>query len=299
VLNTAAAGAPVAFNTANANYFKGSGPATTTRPTTYPPNMGILPYTRNDIPCFTDVDNDGYIDLLMGTNELREPGMSLRYFRNRGRGPLDSAFVLVDNDYGHIRNAAGARPDNLSATVADFDGDGAPDLITAESSGQLRLYSNYRAQNTSLFVERTDLLYNSISAAYEPTRLGLDVYAHYGLANVDLNGDGAPELFVGTEAGGVLSFGPRNRGTVTAAQNAAAKALALSIYPNPATATATVETAAATRVTLLDLTGRVVQAADVAQRRHALNLSGLAAGVYLVRAEGPDGAAATQRLLVR
>lgn len=299
VLNTAAAGQPVAFNTTNAINFKPQGPATTTRPTTYPANMGILPYTRNDVPCFTDVDNDGYVDLLIGTNELREPGMSLRYFRNRGRGPLDSAFVLVDNDYGHIRTAAGLRPDNLSATVADFDGDALPDLLTAEASGQLRLYSNYRAQSSSLFVERTDLLYNSLSGAYEATRLGLNIYAHYGLANIDLNGDGAPELFIGTEAGGVLSYGTRNRGTATATQTAASKALALSIYPNPATATATVETAAPTRITLLDLTGRVVQAAGTAQRRHALNLNGLAAGVYLVRAEGIDGVAATQRLLVR
>jgi hypothetical protein len=256
----------------------------------------VLPYSKGDMPCFTDVDNDGFVDLLIGTNEVREPGMALRYFRNRGQGSLDNAFVLVDNDFGRIRDATGARPFNLSPTVADFDGDGQPDLLTADATGLLRFFSNYRAQ-AGLFSERTDVLYNPLTSQYEPTRLGQEIYAHYGLAATDLNGDGAPELFVGTEAGGILSYGTRNR-TITATQPAA-RALSLSIYPNPATASATVETATATRVTVLDLTGRVVQTVGAAQRRHTLSLVGLAAGVYLVRAEGADGAAAVQRLLVR
>jgi hypothetical protein len=298
ILNTAAAGQPAAFNPANAVNFKPQGPATTTPTTTYPANAGVIPYTREDMPCFTDVDNDGYVDLLIGTNEVREPGMSLRYFRNQGRGPLDSAFVLVDNDFGRIREATGRRPYNLSPTVADFDGDGLPDLVTADATGLLRLFSNYRAQG-SIFSERTDLLYNSLSGQYDTTRLGLDIYAHYGLAAPDLNGDGAPELFIGTQAGGVLSYGTRNRGVVTATPTGAARALVLSIYPNPATATATVETAKPTRLTVLDLTGRVVQTVSVAQRRHSLNLVGLAAGVYLVRAIGADGSTAVQRLSVQ
>jgi hypothetical protein len=124
------------------------------------------------------------------------------------------------------------------------------------------------------------------------------VYSHLGLAAADLNGDGGPELLVGTQAGGVLSYGTRNR-TATSTRTEAARALALSVYPNPATTSATVETAQPTRISLLDLTGRVVQTASPAQRRHTVNLAGLAPGVYLVRAVGNDGAAAVQRLLVR
>ncbi|MDB5234686.1 MAG: hypothetical protein JWR44_1679 [Hymenobacter sp.] len=297
ILNTAAAGAPAAFAPGNAVNFKAQGP-TASGPVTNPtPTQGVLPYTKGDIPCFTDVDNDGYVDLLMGTNEVREPGKSLRYFRNRGRGPLDSAFVLVNNDFGRIREASGARPYNLSATVADFDGDGLPDLLTADATGLLRFFSNYRAQG-AIFAERTDLVYNPVTGLNEPTRLGKDIYSHYGLAAPDLNGDGAPEILVGIQAGGLLSLGTRNR-VVSATHTEAARALALSIYPNPATASAIVETAAPTRVSLLDLTGRVVQTNATAQRRHSLNLSGLAAGVYLVRAEGADGTAAVQRLLVQ
>ena len=286
VLNTAPAGRPVAFDATNMAYFKAQGATGT----------GILPYTSGDMPCFTDVDNDGYVDLLIGTNEIREPGKSLRYFRNRARGPLDSAFVLVNNDFGQLRDATGYSPLNLSPTVADFDGDGRPDLLTVDASGLLRLFSDYRNQG-SQFSERTDVLYNPATGQYEETRLGLDYYSHCALAAADVNGDGAPELFVGTQAGGVLSYGTRNR-TVTATKAEAARALALSIYPNPATARATVETAAPTRISVVDLAGRVVRAADAAQRRHELELAGLAAGVYLVRAVGADGAVAVQRLAV-
>src|SRR6476661_3097534 len=221
LLNTAPAGQPAAFDLASINSFKGQGPTGT----------GILPYARGDKPCFTDVDNDGYVDLLVGTDVTREPGMSLRYFRNRGRGPIDSMFVLVDNDFGGIR-ANGGRPRNLSAAAADVDG------------------------------------------------------------------DGAPELFLAMQSGGVMSYGTRNR-FASSTRSEAARALALSVYPNPATAAAIIETATPSRIHLLDLTGRELRASGTAARRHTLDLTGLAAGIYLVRAEGSDGTVAVQRLMVR
>ena len=146
------------------------------------------------------------------------------------------------------------------------------------------------------------MVYNPANGQFELARLGKGTYAHYGLAAADLNGDGAPELLVGTQAGGIISYGTRNR-VLTATRAEVARALALSIYPNPATATATatatVETATPTRLTILDLTGRVVQTGAASLRRHALSLTGLAAGVYLVRVVGADGAIAVQRLAVQ
>ncbi|MFC7666261.1 T9SS type A sorting domain-containing protein [Hymenobacter humi] len=286
ILNTAPAGQAAAFSIANAGSFKPQGAAAS----------GVLPATRADMPCFTDVDNDGYVDLLLGTNDTREPGMSLRYFRNRGTGPLENAFVLANDDFGRIRTASGARPDNLSVVVADMNGDGQPDLLTADASGLLRLFSNYRAQ-TGLFRSAP----NCCTTPHRPVRAhppGFERPRALRPGHRRPERGRRPRAFAGTQAGGILSYGPRNR-TATAAQPQAARALALSVYPNPAIATATVETAQPTRFTLFDLTGRVVQTAGTAQRRHAVNLAGLAPGVYLVQATGADGAAAVQRLLVR
>jgi hypothetical protein len=293
ILNTAAANQPVAFNAANITFFRGQGAE----------GSGILPYAKGDYPCFTDVDNDGYVDLLIGTNETREPGMALRYFRNRGQGLLEDALMLANNDYGQIRGLSfNSRPMNLSPVVADFDFDGQQDLVVVDDSGVLRFYSNFRNQGAA-FLERTDVLYNSLSGQYGLSRLGqgsfqLSSHLFLGLAGADVNGDGAPELFVGTQAGGVISYTTRNR-VGTASRAEAARALGLSVYPNPATTMATIETATPTRLTLLDLTGRELRHDSALLRQHYLSLNGLAAGIYLVRAEGSNGAVAVQRLQVQ
>ena len=83
----------------------------------------------------------------------------------------------------------------------------------------------------------------------------------------------------------------RTRSTATAA-------LALSVYPNPAAASVTIETAQPTSLRLYDRTGRLVREEATAQRSRTLSLSGLATGLYLVRATAPNGTVAISKLLV-
>ncbi|SMB95353.1 hypothetical protein SAMN00120144_1918 [Hymenobacter roseosalivarius DSM 11622] len=54
------------------------------------------------------------------------------------------------------------------------------------------------------------------------------------------------------------------------------------------------------RLTIFDLTGRRIRTIAAPARRHTLDLTDLAAGVYLVRAESVNGGmTAVKRLLVR
>ncbi|UYZ57879.1 T9SS type A sorting domain-containing protein [Hymenobacter latericus] len=274
-LNTAAANQPAAFSTAQLTYLR---------------NLGN---TAGDTPCFTDVDGDGHLDLLLGTNSINTAG-SLLYYRRNPAQPLENGFSLVSDDYGRIRMGNGDRPFTLAPTVTDADGDGTPDLLTLDHSGVLRMYANYRAQSGT-FVERTDLVLNNRTGQYEATRLGANSRARNHVVAADLSNDGAPEVVVGLETGGLLLYGTRNR--VTSTRNQAA-ALALQLYPNPAATEVLVETAAPTRVVIRDLRGRLVLQATPLARRHQLNVQALAAGTYLLEATDAQGRRGGQLLVV-
>jgi hypothetical protein len=245
------------------------------------------------------------VDLLLGTNVNTAPSGSprygIQYYRHKGGASLAQAFELVSASFGQIQSAAGS----LHPTVADLDGDGRPDLLTADANGELRLFADFRTQLLSTatpFVGRTDLVYNSLFNEYRSTRLGVqrgsEAKNRVAPVAADLNGDGAPELLVGLESGGIIAFAARGR--VLSANLAAEIALGLQLYPNPATTSAIIEAAQPVRLTVLDLTGRSIRTIAEPARRHTLDLSGLAEGVYLVRAESISGEASiVRRLLVR
>ncbi|WP_375433798.1 T9SS type A sorting domain-containing protein [uncultured Hymenobacter sp.] len=257
-----------------------------------------VPNSQYDAAAFFDVDNDGYVDLLYGTNSNRTdlPGQSLRYYRNNGSSTLETAFDVANSDYGQIRSAGNIRPVSLYPLVADFDTDGTPDLLTVDASGAVRLFSNLRAQS-SVFLDRTNLFYNTARGTYENAQLGVREQNHFTLAANDVNGDGGLELFIGMESGGVLAAAPRNQ--VLSTRSTTAQRLPLTLYPNPAATTTTVEAARPVRLTLLDLTGRTVRTSAALARRHDLDLRGLAAGLYMVRCETTDGQLGVQRLVVK
>jgi hypothetical protein len=288
ILNTALPTQAASFSPAGASYLKPQGAA----------GSGVLPARQGDTPCFFDVDGDGYVDLLLGTNDVAETGGSLRYFRNQGpaaAGNIDNLFVLANADYGRLLDQ-GSRPPYLAPVVADFNGDGRPDLLTLTGRGTVSFYNDLRSQG-STFLGTNELFYNSFTTQYEPARLGHGFVLRFAAAAADLNQDGSPELYIGTETGGVISYLARNR-TVLAARPSAASTLALSLYPNPATQIATAETAQPTCLRVFDLAGRLVQYTSPLLRTHRLDLSGLAPGLYVVQATAADGTTTSQRLAV-
>jgi hypothetical protein len=288
ILNAAPAGQPASFTPAQGDYFRVGGT----------PIGGYA----GDTPCFFDVDGDGFVDLLLGTNDVTALASRLYYYRNQGAGAApNSLFALANSDYGTLRSGSATNPlVNLSPVVADFDGDGTPDLLVTDGNAAVRLYSNFRAQGAQ-FTERTDLFYNRLTSTYAAARLGKGTLLHLRPTAADLNQDGTPELYIGTEAGGIVSYLPGSRTVLASRPPAAAgPALALRVYPNPAGSAeaVTIETAQPTSLRLLDLTGRLVRQEATAQRTRTLSLQGLAPGLYVAQVATGAGAVATQKVLV-
>jgi hypothetical protein len=161
----------------------------------------------------------------------------------------------------------------------------------------MRLFSNFRAQ-TGAFPVRTDLFFNPLLGQFQTSRFGIAVspQPRFAPAVADVNQDGSPELYLGLEAGGVLSFGTRSRVLSTPS---AATTLPLQVFPNPATTTVSVEAPRPVRLTLLDIMGRTMRQQSVPARTHTLSLSGLAPGIYLIRCETAKGEQAVKRLVVK
>ncbi len=93
-------------------------------------NEMLSPSTTIRHASFLDFDNDGYLDLLIGT--AKEEAASLVLFYNAGDGKfMDASSLLPETDF----TAAASLP-------LDFDSDGDLDLLLSTSGNQLRLLRN-------------------------------------------------------------------------------------------------------------------------------------------------------------
>ncbi|WP_303310045.1 T9SS type A sorting domain-containing protein [Hymenobacter sp. BT730] len=279
ILNTAAAGNPLAFNTQNMQ------------------TAGGLTSLPGLAPALVDVDADGYVDVLVGTNAAGSSGGSLRYYRQQPGTTGTLQFTLQNEDFGQIRTAASTRPINLAPVVVDADGDTQPDLLTVDNTGVVQFFSNFRSLSGA-FSPKTDLFYQPLSKQYAASRFGTASQLRLALAAADVNGDAVPELLVGQESGGVQSFRIRQRPSTGTATRPAREPQWLQVFPNPSAGAVHIQVPGPGQVTVLDVTGRTVRAVR-STGGQPLQVTGLAAGVYVVRVTLPDGRVGVRRLVVR
>jgi len=159
-------------------------------------------------PCFTDLDNDGLLDLIMGEYF----GRLLHYEQYA----IDSAgFTLVSGEFCGIDVGFYAAP-----FFTDFENDGLLDLIIGESGNNLNHYKQ-DAPNSTNFVLITEE-FGGISPGYTTA----PVFA-------DINGDGLDDLLVGVEHGGIHYFQRDEELSSIKDKRNSADFMFSSIYPNP------------------------------------------------------------------
>lgn len=158
-------------------------------------NAEIVKLTRgrNSTPTLGDVDGDGDLDLFVG-----ESSGEVNFWRNVGSS-TEPSFELVADKFLEID--AGRRS---SPHLADVDGDGDLDLLIGSEAEGLWLYRNVGTATDPVFEH---------DPSFDPP-----VHPFVTPSWVDLDGDGAAELYVGGIGGGLERFvhsGSRGDGSVS------------------------------------------------------------------------------------
>ncbi|HXG12830.1 MAG TPA: CRTAC1 family protein [Gemmataceae bacterium] len=158
--------------------------------------------TRATGVIFADLDNDGDLDLYVGSmpaGKDRKPAaregpvaVGCTLFRNDG----DGKFTNISAGNGACPPAFGGR----SATVLDYDGDGLLDLLVGEDP--LPGYNGSPTKSSRLFRNLGNLRFQDVSR-----EAGLpEGIPGLGVAAADVNNDGWPDFFLAAQGGGNVLF---------------------------------------------------------------------------------------------
>lgn len=125
------------------------------------------PATSTQTAVWTDIDNDGFLDLVIGN----ENG-AIQLFRNKGDGTFEDIAATAGINRGGFTK---------SVVAADYDNDGYPDLYVSNANGNKFLFHNNH--------DRTFTDFASEAGVQNP-------YQSYTASFFDYDNDGWPDLFV-------------------------------------------------------------------------------------------------------
>jgi hypothetical protein len=240
---------------------------------------------NGDSPAFFDVDEDGNVDLLLGTVEG-----ALEYHSNNG----DNTFELISPAFPGIeRDFLGERK-NLVASIGDLDLNGKADLISTDYSGEGRVYFDFQQQmeGESTYVDLTQN--NSITDRGEQMRFD----SHSWVSSADLYNAGTESLVVGGIRGGMQLF----RNTSTGNPGGSDGAIEVTIYPNPIHGTSGLHLKANQDLTveLISVLGQSIMAPFSIKKftTSSVDVAHLRNGAYILKSQNKDGGTSSELFLI-
>ncbi len=100
-------------------------------------------------PVFTDIDNDGDLDLFIGINDAYDG--NIIYFENQGSASVPSFAPPQTNPFGLSSTYMFSIP-----SFADLDGDGDQDIITSELGSAIKYFENTGTPEAAAFAAPTN-----------------------------------------------------------------------------------------------------------------------------------------------
>lgn len=140
-------------------------------------------------PQLVDLDNDGHLDILSGSYA---PG-ELFWFHNRGDNTFNYPKRLRDKEKTIVTVGAGT-----TAFAADWNNDGKLDIVVGTMSGDLYLLKNVGSNEKPEYEPAAPLVSNGQTLHINALNAAPAV--------ADWDGDGTPDLIVGTGQGSVLLY---------------------------------------------------------------------------------------------
>ncbi|HSW54984.1 MAG TPA: FG-GAP-like repeat-containing protein [Ignavibacteriaceae bacterium] len=143
--------------------------------------LKTLDVGNNSAPVFVDIDNDGDLDLFVGS--LNNPNGSLHFLENTGTASNPS-FYYSDSSFFNITSDL-----SVSPVFGDIDNDGDFDLFIGKLNGTIEVYLNTGSPASPLFLNGT-VLQNNLGQV-------IDVGSSSTPFLIDVDGDSDLDLVIG------------------------------------------------------------------------------------------------------